>query len=287
MSKGTFMKKLVTIIVVTYNSQTFIRKCLESISRSDYPINQIIVVDNNSLDRTVEQIPSRKNTSVLRNKQNVGFARAVNQAIKKSKKRNDIILVNPDSTIRRNSISTLLKCIELNDSGIAGGKSLRKDNSVHGSFVRKPDFWTIAFDYTNLRKLIPFDYFHNRHYYHELGIPTIPIEVDVVSGAFMYISRQVINNIGDLDNRFFMYLEDVDYCLRAKLAGFKVHYCPGSIMKHVGGASSKNKDRINHLAWSESRKYFVSKYFQGYTRNILESLLSLDDLATNIRRKWK
>ncbi len=75
----------------------------------------------------------------------------------------------------------------------------------------------------------------------------------------MLIDRKVINKIGGLDERYFMYLEDIDYCLKARKAGFKVLLCPRSKIKHIGGYSSKNKERVHMNAWLESRRRFVYK----------------------------
>ena len=102
--------------------------------------------------------------------------------------------------------------------------------------------------------------------------------MDVVTGGFMMISKKTINKIGYLDERFFMYLEDVDYCMRAKKQGIKVIHCNLSKTFHYGGGSSNNKDRIRHSAWLISRKLFYLKHFNPLSNILIQPIFLLDDL---------
>lgn len=276
-------------IIVTYNSEKEIQHVLSSLIRFGDLISEIIVIDNNSNDKTPDLIDKENShVKLFRNTKNIGFAKAVNQGIRLSNESSNILLLNPDTVIYKNTIQNLIACsIKLN-AGVVGGKASREDKkTIHGTFVRKPDFLTVAFDYTNLRKLIPKDYFHKRHYYLDKPFPKKAIEVDAVSGAFMLINREVVNSIGMFDEKFFMYLEDIDFCLRAKKRGYKVIFCPNSTIMHKGGASSKNIDKINHKAWNDSRAYFVKKYFDGFKEDILLLALAVDKMITKLWIKIK
>ena len=168
-----------------------------------------------------------------------------------------------------------------------GGELQKGNDSVHGSYVRKPDLLTAIFDYSNLRKILPNDNVHKKHYYLNEKYPKVAKECDAISGAFMLTRKEVFEKIGLFDENFFMYLEDVDFCIRAKKKRYKIMFCPKSKMFHIGGASSPNKDKINHLAWKESRKYYAKKHF-NYLENLLIQIVYLfDNLIINILKSLK
>lgn len=279
-------KKNVSVVILAYNSEKYIGRCLQSINREINGIKEIIVVDNCSQDKTVEIINKSKGVVFISNKNNVGFARGVNKAIKKTTG-DRVLILNPDTIVSTGSIERLVDCLSSMKADIVGGKLLKKDGGVHNTFVRKPDLLTGLFDFTNLRKIIPFDFVHKHHYYLYEKPPMMGIEVDAVSGAYMLVNRKVFENIGLFDERFFMYLEDVDFCVRAKQSGLKVVYCPKSVIFHEGGASSNNRDKINHKAWSNSRKYYFSKHFSKPINIIIQPVFSLDDILTLLWRKVK
>lgn len=276
----------ITVIIPTYNSEEHIQKCLLSLKRSRITDMNIIVIDNNSKDQTVDRILKLKDIKLIKNKKNLGFARAVNMGIKKAKRKTDILLLNPDTILSGDSLIKLQKCFKTNKAGIVGGKIYGQKKILQRNFVRKPSLLTVIFDYTNLRKLVPGDYFHKHHYYLDKEYPREDLVVDVVSGAYMLISRKVIDTIGLFDENFFMYLEDIDFCIRSRKAGFNTYFCPHSVIFHEGGASSKNADKINHKAWSGSRKYFIKKYFSHYSIPLLY-LLRADDFLTTVWMKIK
>lgn len=276
------VKKQISIIVLTFNSEKWIKRCLTSITRNANR-NEIIVIDNNSSDRTIETIRKYSpKIKIINNKKNLGFARGVNIGIKNTQGKY-ILLINPDSKTCPKAVENVVTCLTTNDADIAGAKLIR-NNEVHGSFVRKPNLLTGIFDYTNLRKIIPGDYFHKKHYYLEQKFPKKTKEVDAISGAFMLIKRDVFKRIGYFDENFFMYLEDIDFCTRAKQAGFKIIFCPNAVVYHHGGASSTNKHRTNYQAWSDSRRYYFLKHFSVMSNIIIQPIFILDDLITTTWR---
>lgn len=287
-SKRTPHKKL-SVIIVTHNNGKHIRSCLHSLKENFQSLNmsnQIIVIDNTSSDDTVEIIQKYRDIDLVKNKKNAGFAKGVNCGIKRACG-NLLLILNPDTKLHKNSLVKLVQCLEKTNSGIVGGMVYKPDGSLHGSFVRKPTLGTVLFDYSNLRKIIPGDIFHKKHYYEDLGCVKNATRVDAVSGAYMLIDNSVIKNVGMLDEKFFMYLEDVDFCVRASTKGYKIMLCPESKIIHVGGASSKNKDRINHNAWSESRKYYTRKHFGELVNLIAQPIFIIDDLMMTLWRKIK
>lgn len=274
-----------SIIIVTYNNQKEINTCLSSLKHSldNYgKKSEVIVIDNASKDATIKTIDTSLTSKVIINRNNTGFAKAVNQGIRFATG-DFILLLNPDTELRRDSIKTLMRCSNNQDADILEGKSIDSNDKEHGSYVRKPTLLTMIFEYTNLRKIVPGDIIHNKHYYKDLDSSTF-CEVDAVSGAYMLLRKNIFEKVGFFDERFFMYLEDVDFCVRAKKYGYKVGYCPSSIIEHIGGASSKNRDKIRHKSWYQSRRYYANKHFSLVENILIQPMFYIDTIISEI---WK
>ncbi len=280
------MSKRISIIVLTYNSEKYIQGCLKSLSKEMDNQDELVVVDNCSQDSTIEKILELKirKLKVIKNNHNYGFAKGINIGAKQSVGKY-LLFVNPDTLTKSNSIKILTKCLTNNKADIAGGKMYKTNKKLHGSYVRKPTLQTMLFDYTNLRKLIPYDYFHKVHYYLNEKKTAGDKVVDVVSGGFMLIKNNLFKDLGMFDESFFMYLEDTDLCVRAKEKRKKVIFCPHSEMVHFGGRSSPNRDRINHEAWFESRSNYAKKHLSVLENLILQPVFFTDRLVTTIWRK--
>ncbi len=279
----------ISVIIVTFNNERHILQCISSLRKSLVAMktsSQIIVVDNQSSDSTVDLVKKEQDVILLRQKTNLGFAKGVNRGLNWASG-DTLLILNPDTKVQNDSLVNLHSCMRSSGSGIVGGLTFRSDNSIHGSYVRRPNLLTLLFDYTNLRKIFPNDGVHKRHYYQDVGVPRDQLYVDVVSGSFMMIDKKVFHEVGFFDENFFMYLEDVDYCVRALGKNVKISVCPRSKIFHEGGASSNNEDKILHSAWSGSRKYFSRKHF-GFMSNIIaQPVFIIDDFLTHIWRKLK
>lgn len=284
---SSYKRNKFSVIILTYNSAAFIDRCLNSIEKN-WPKKdkkEILVIDNCSKDKTAETVKKHDGVIFYQKRKNSGFASGINFGIEKSKYKK-IIILNPDTEIKKNTINKILKCQNKTKAEIIGGKAKKKNGSTHNTYVRFPNFGTIIFDYTNLRKIVPGDYFHKKHYYLDKG-KRKSMEVDAVSGCFMLIDKKIFKKIKNFDENFFMYLEDVDFCMRAKKAGFKIYYCNEAEIFHYGGGSSKNVDRIHHKAWISSRKYYVKKNFSLIENLLLQPILFVDSTIINLRAKRK
>ena len=271
-----------SIIVVTYNSEQYIQPFLESLTKSIKSNDEVIVIDNKSTDRTVKLVKKyHSKLKLISNRSNFGFANAVNLGINITSG-SHVLLLNPDTWVTKDAITVLFKCLTHEGAGIAGGKNLKPNGEIHETFVRRPTIGTIIFDFTNFRKLVIGDYFHKQHYYSNQRFPVKNKSVDAISGSFMLFDRKIIDKIGYFDENFFMYLEDVDFCVRAKSKGVKVIFCPHSKIMHIGGASSKNEDKINRTAWYSSRSYYTKKHFPRHINLLAQRIFKLDELITNI-----
>lgn len=273
------------IIIVTYNSEKYIGECIDSIMKSENGVfnYKIIIIDNNSKDKTINIIKEKQKENnrifLIKNNKNIGFAKGVNQGILKNKNYDYILLLNPDTILKKNSIKNLIKCSEENHAGISGGSTFDINGKESGSYFRFPNLMVGIFDFSNLRKLCKGDKWHKYFYYlNSKRNMKSSFPVDVVTGGFMLFSHETIKRTGLFDESFFMYLEDVDYCLRAKKAGIKIFHTNRSRIMHIGGASSKNKDKVRHSSWLKSRKIYFFKHFGFLANLIIQPLFLIDDI---------
>lgn len=278
-------KKHISIIIVTFNSEKYISACLLSVISNTPPdiLRELIIIDNNSDDKTVKIIKkiihAHNNISLYINKKNMGFAKAVNFGIKTAKKTKYFLLLNPDTTINKSSILNLLSCAKKNNAGISGGSTFSLDGKQNGSYFRFPNLSIGLFDFTNLRKFSQSDYWHKYFYYLDSNLSKNScFPVDVVTGGYMLISDETIKEIGYFDERFFMYLEDIDFCHRAKAIDIKIIHCNASKIVHVSGGSSKNKDGIRHSSWIWSRKIYYFKHFNVLSNLLIQPIFIIDDM---------
>lgn len=286
-------KTTVSIIIVTFNSEKYIDKCITSILSAlskNITIN-IFVVDNCSSDKTLNKVVNlakNNDISIIESKINLGFAKAVNLGIKTAKKSDFYLLLNPDTISNSNSIFNLISCAKKKNAGIVGGTTLDNNSLESGCYFRFPNLSVGIYDFTNIRKFDIRDKWHNYFYYQDKrSTKSDCFPVDVVTGGYMLISTKTIEKIGYLDERFFMYLEDVDYCYRAKKSGIKVFHCKKSQLIHISGASSDNRDRIRHSSWITSRKKYFLKHFGVLENMLIQPIFLIDDLVIYLNKYFK
>lgn len=276
-------KLTINIIIVTFNSEKYISKCISELAKScgDYVVPNITVVDNNSSDNTIAVVKGTKiengRISILKNKFNLGFAKAVNQGINNQRGCDYFLFANPDTIVKKDTIRKILRSQKDNGAGIVGVKMVNPSGKPSGSYFRFPNLMVGLFDMTNLRKLDFKDKWHKYFYYSDYKNRKKDFPVDVVTGGFMLSTKKTVETLGGLDERYFMYLEDVDYCKRAKQSGISRYLCDTEII-HIGGASSKNKNRIRHSSWIMSRKIYFLRNFNILENMLIQTVFLLDDL---------
>lgn len=257
-----------SIVIVNYNTERLLQDCLESVyaGANGTPMN-IWVVDNNSHDNSVPMLRSRfPKVQVIQNPVNVGFSKANNLVISQS--RSDyILLLNPDTVIIGDAIERMVKFMEAHPKvGIAGCKVLNRDGTLQLACRRSIPTPRVAFfRLAGLSRLFP----KSRvmaEYNMTYADPEQTHEVDAVSGAFLMIRKKVVEQIGLLDERFFMYGEELDWCLRAKRAGWAVMYHPDAQIVHYKGESTKYNSRKAAIEFYRAMYLFHKKHFaQGYS----------------------
>lgn len=284
-----------SICIVTFKARDFLKDCLESIYQSPpAPTFEIIVVDNGSLDGTREMIAQEyPGIQWVENTDNLGFTRPMNQALQRASGRY-LIQLNPDTIIPPHAFDILFRFMETNlNVGIVTPKVLNRDGSLQKQCKRsaaRP--WDAIAYFTRLSNLFPKSPFFARYLMTYLDENEIN-EVEAVSGSCMFIRRAVIDQIGYLDEMFFAYQEDADFCLRARKAGWKVFYNPQAWITHYGGEGGSRVQPYRAVyQWHRSyflyyRKHLAKDYFflvNGLFYMFMAGKLGLNLLATIFRR---
>ena len=252
-----------SIVIVNYNTEKLLRGCIESVyaGANGTPLD-IWVVDNHSRDNSVAMIKSLfPMVKVIENPSNIGFSRANNMVVSQS--RSDfILLLNPDTLVIGDAIERVAKFMrEHPEVGIAGCKVLNRDGTLQLACRRSIPTPEVAFyRLTGLSRLFPRSRVMAK-YNMTYESPDRTHEVDAVSGAFLMIRRKVVEEVGQLDERFFMYGEELDWCLRTKRAGWAVMYYPEAQIVHYKGESTKSNSRKAALEFYRAMYLFHKKHF--------------------------
>lgn len=248
--------------------------CLDSVLRQEGGSYEIIVVDNGSQDGSAEMVKLRyPRTSLIATNHNLGFSRAQNQALGLSRGRY-ILMLNPDARIVETN--ALAKLVAFADSepkvGVIGLRVLNNDGSLQFSARRFPTLRAGLFRNTFLGRLFPKNKYVAQYLMADWDHNEVR-DVDWVSGAAMAIRREALEQIGPLDERFFMYCEDVDFCYRAHQNGWRVCYFPQSTVTHrIAAASDLAQVRMIYHFHRSMRLFFNKHYAREwlfYTRMIV------------------
>ncbi len=253
-----------SIIIVNYNVKELIDQALVSIKRACESIqSEIFVVDNASTDGSAELI-KRKHPDVelIANYQNNGFAAANNQALKMAQGRY-ILLINPDTIVQEDTFFVIIEFLKKHpECGMLGCKILNPDGSLQLTCRRSfPTPWVALTKIVGLSKLFPKSKLFARYNLTYLD-PDETYEVEAISGSFMFFRREVIDDVGLLDESFFMYGEDLDWCYRIREAGWKIYYLSTTKIIHFKGESSKKSAIDLTLQFYKAMKLFVEKHYQ-------------------------
>lgn len=279
----------ISIITVTYNSSKLIEKMLLSLLNQNYPLNklEVIIVDNNSPDVSALKFilakfraTNKKIKIIVKyRKGNYGFANSCNYGAIYAKGVN-LLFLNPDTQVLKNSITILADHARAHKADIVGGLAhSRKNKSIHRTAFNYPSLRVMLLEFSNIGKLLNLN---GKFYINQTSVEN-DIQVLGVGGGYFYVKNSVYKKLRGFDERFFMYLEDVDLCVRATQGGNKIIYCPHSKIYHVGGASSNNKHRILHSAWYESRELFLKKYYPLYVYIPIIFLYKIERILLQIR----
>lgn len=269
-----------SVIIVSFNTRELLEKCLTSVYQSIVAgglsqDSEVIVVDNASRDASPQMIEKKfPQVRLIKNPKNLGFAAGNNQGIK-SAKGDYYLLLNSDTVLRKDTLKLLLGEMKKNASlGVIGCKLLNKDNTIQPSAGFFPDLTRVFLWMTFLDDLLsrflsirPY-HVENRNFYHKIQ------EVDWVTGACFLISRKAVEKAGLLDEKIFMYGEEVEWCYRIKYAGFRVEYYPQASIYHYKGQSSVKSEGAGIDQEYLAIIYFYKKHQQGWKLPAVRLLLA-------------
>ena len=261
----------VSIIIVNYNSTELLKNCLDSIEKFTTGINfEIIVIDNNSMTVDFDELLKYHHRIMLiKNDINRGFGAANNQGVEAAIGKY-VLLLNNDTILSENSIKKVLDFAEtLEGNETIGCKLLNEDKTIQKSVYDFPSLLNVFTSNFFLYLLFPKLKHFNKYHLMNKGISRIT-EVDVVTGAFIFMSRESYEALGGFDERFFFYMDDTDLCYRHKNNNGKVVYYPETSIIHLKGKSVKGESWFKNKHQSISTIKFFQKHFFG-----LEFLLML------------
>lgn len=251
-----------SIVIVNYNVKYFLEQCLYSVRSAIGGLNvEIFVVDNHSQDGSIAYLkPKFPEVIFIANQDNPGFSKANNQAILQSRGKY-VLLLNPDTVIGEDILSSL--CLFMDEHPDAGGLGVKMIDGF-GVFLPEskrsfPTPWVSFCKLFGLTKLFP-----NSKRYSAYSLPYLDPDkqhqVDVLSGAFMFLRRKALDKVGLLDESFFMYGEDIDLSYRVVLGGYQNYYLPERIL-HYKGESTKRGDKKFIKAFYGAMLIFYKKYY--------------------------
>ncbi len=260
-----------SIIIVNWNTREFLLACVRSIFENEQRKRwEIIVVDNGSQDGSADEI--RKTypfAHVIQNGRNLGFSKAVNQGLQKASGRY-VLLLNPDTQTKDGAIERLVSVMDAHsDVGAAGAQLLNSDGSRQNSIANFPSLATELLNKSLLRWLFPKKFPGKERRYSE------PVEVDSVIGACMMVKRDVLDRVGLLDEDYFLFLEETDWCYRMKRAGWKIYHVPQAEVYHLQGKSAEAEKKKARVEYYRSRYHFFKKNRGGLQWAILLSGLMI------------
>lgn len=281
-----------SIIIVSYNTKKLLKECINSISSKTKGIKfEILVVDNASKDGSVElirKLSKNKHIVLIQNKKNIGFGPANNKGMKKAKGRY-FLLLNSDTLIKDNLLSEMVSWMDKNKkSGIVTCALKNPDESLQGTGGYFPTLFRV-FSWMFFLEDIPIldrviKPFHPMHpespFYKGESFFKKKSERDWITGAFFLARSELTDKVGFFDEDYFMYVEEVDYCYRAKRQGWKVWYLPKWSITHYGGASAGGEFTL--ISEYKGIKIFYRKHKKAWEQALLSFFLKAGAVVRTI-----
>ncbi len=266
-----------SLIIVSWNVAGLLEECLDSIHRSlsDSAIDaEIIVVDSASTDGTVAMVRERfSDVRLLSQTENLGFVRCNNLGLKVARGRH-ILLLNPDTMVMADALARLVQELDTHPQiGIVGPRTLNSDGSTQSTRRRFPTLLTAFFESTWLQPWAPRGLL--RQYHVEDHANDCNFDVDWVQGSALMLRREVYEAIGGLDPGYVMYSEELDWCRRARAAGWRVRYVGAAQIVHHGGRSTEQVPVRRHIHFQQSKLRYFRIWHGWWSAQVLRVFLLL------------
>ncbi len=262
-------KKIISIIILNWNTKNLLKKCLRSIDEikdKEYDI-EVIVVDNASTDGSPEMVAKEFSQAVLiKNKKNPGYGAGNNQGMRKAK--GDFFLIlNPDTIIKDKAPVKMAQFLNQHpEVGVVGCKLLNQDGSDQPSFGPFPNLFIAAV-------MLFAEHWLGGHLVRRSSNKVK--ETDWVMGAALMLKKEVFKKVGPMDEKIFMYVDETEWCYRIKKAAYKVMFYPGARIVHLGGASSPTGRKDPILNIYRGLIYFYKKHYPRWQLPVLRLMLKL------------
>lgn len=252
-----------SVIIVSYKALDMTISCIDSVYQNltNKISFEVICFDNHSEDGTAEVIRKKFPQVVLiENKENIGFARANNRCFEITQGKN-VLLLNNDAYLKDDSLLRMLEFLRSSDDiAVVGGKLIYPDKTLQISYGYFPTFLFNNFFMRTLLKKIRTVFPVKK-----------PVKVDWVSGAYFLIKKEVLDDVGFFDERFWMYYEEIDLCARIRHAGYKIYYYPESVVVHEENSDFSSQKK-------ELRKKFRKIFYEKYYGRFMANFISLFDV---------
>jgi GT2 family glycosyltransferase len=254
-----------SVIIVNWNTRDLLCQCLDSLTQKVEGIEmEILVVDNGSTDGSVAAVRDKfPGVRLIENPVNMGFAKANNQAISLSSGEY-LLLLNPDTQVKDETVVKMLSFMDAHaEAGLVGAQLLNADGSKQNSIANFPSLATELLNKSLLRRLFPEKFPGKGRDYPG------PVEVDSVIGACMMVRRKAVEQMGLLDEKFFLFLEETDWCYRIKKAGWKVYHIPQAEIFHFQGKSAEAEKGKARIEYYRSRYHYFRKNRGSFQSSVL------------------
>jgi GT2 family glycosyltransferase len=259
-----------SIIIVSWNTSDLLAKCLASIySHPPGCQFEVLIVDNNSTDNSVEMVRQQFPQVILfPNKHNIGFAPANNQAIRQSSGQYTLLL-NPDTEVHAGTLETLVNFLDENSAvGAVGPLTLNPDSSLQTSCYPLPtlarEFWRLF----HLDKFYPYGSYNMSKWDRNTKR-----QVDALLGACLMVRKTIMDEIGLLDEDYFIYSEEIDLCYRVQKAGWTLYWVPQAQIIHYGGQSTKQVAAEMFLRLYQGKVLYFQKHYSWLTVQLYKIII--------------
>lgn len=250
-----------SIVIVNWNTGGLLRDCVASaLEHSDGLDLEVIVIDNASTDDSMQLLPRDARCTSVLNDENQGFAAANNQGFRMASGRY-LLMLNPDTVVLPGALARMVGFMDAHPAaGAAGPRLLNADRTLQHSCSRLPDLRSLVIETFALERILPgrraFEGTLMTHWDHDTER-----EVPQPSGAALLLRRAAAEPLGYLDERFYVYLEEVDLCRRLLEAGWQIHFVPDATIIHFGGQSSLNNPDVRIVTRYRSLLLYYQKHF--------------------------
>jgi GT2 family glycosyltransferase len=256
----------VAVVIVSFNVRDLLRDCLQSVLAPEGVSLELVVVDNASSDGSVEMVLQEfPSVCLIKNDRNRGFSAASNQGIKATRGAY-VLSLNPDTVLHAGALASLAGYLDGHPAvGAVGPKIVRPDGSLDLAARRSfPSPAVAFFRLTLLSRLFPHNPRFARYNLTDRS-PDEEQEIDSGTAACLMLRREALDQVGNFDEDYFMYGEDLDLCFRLKAAGWRIMYLPTAVVLHIKGQSSQQRSNAMLRAFHRSMWIFFKKHYRQRT----------------------